>query len=196
MPDIPVPARKRPLAVLVKPTSSRCNLNCGYCFYLRKAELYPWGDHPKLTLDTLERFTRQYADGFLPPYGFNWQGGEPTMMGLDFFRGVVDLQKRVYRDSALRPRPIFTNSIQTNGTMLNDEWARFFRENRWLVGISIDGPPEMHDSLRVDWSDRPTHQRVMDGVEHLRSRAVEFNVLVVVNSGNVEHPEELTSELA
>jgi uncharacterized protein len=117
------------------------------------------------------------------------------MMGLDFYRGVVDLQKRVYRESAFRPRPIFTNSIQTNGTMLNDDWARFFRENRWLVGISIDGPPEMHDSLRVDWSGRPTHQRVMDGVEYLRSRAVEFNVLVVVNSGNVEHPEELLNWL-
>jgi hypothetical protein len=79
----------RPLAVLIKPTSSRCNLNCGYCFYLRKAELYPWSDHPTMTLETYEAFVRQYVEGFLPPYGFNWQGGEPTMMGLDFYRGGV-----------------------------------------------------------------------------------------------------------
>ena len=181
----------RPLSVLIKPTSSRCNLNCGYCFYLRKAELYPWSDHPTMTLETYEAFVRQYVEGFLPPYGFNWQGGEPTMMGLDFYRGVVDLQQQVWRDASSGRRPAFTNSIQTNGTLLNDDWASFFTQNRWLVGVSIDGPPELHDDQRVDWSDRPTHDRVMDGVEFLRSRGVEFNVLVVVNSSNVEHPEDV-----
>ncbi len=179
--------------MLAKPTSSRCNLNCGYCFYLRKAELYPWADHPKLSLETLELFSRQYVEGFAPPYGIAWQGGEPTMMGLSFYADVVELQKRLRGEYA--HRPAFSNSIQTNGTLLNDDWARFFRAERFLVGVSIDGPAELHDTFRVDWKDRASHTRVMDGVEYLRSRDVEFNVLTVVNSRNVEHPKEVLQYL-
>ncbi|MCH7642496.1 MAG: anaerobic sulfatase maturase [Chloroflexi bacterium] len=186
---------KRPLSVLVKPTSSRCNLNCGYCFYLRKAELYPWADHPKLTLETFEAFLRQYVDGFAPQYNFAWQGGEPTIMGLPFYRAVLELQERVARENKLHPRFAFSNSIQTNATMINAEWARFLRDSRFLVGVSLDGPPELHDAFRVDWKGRPTHQRVMDGVEHLRAYDVPFNVLIVVNSANVEHPREVLSWL-
>ena len=110
---------KRPLSVLVKPTSSRCNLNCGYCFYLRKAELYPWADHPKLSLETFETFLRQYVDGFAPQYNFAWQGGEPTIMGLPFYRAAIELQERVARENKLHPRYAFGNSIQTNATMIN-----------------------------------------------------------------------------
>ena len=181
----------RSLSVLIKPTSSRCNLNCGYCFYLRKMELYPWRDHPKLSLETYEAFLRQYLGGFAPPHGVAWQGGEPTMMGLDFFRAAADLQQRLTREAS-PGRPLsFSNGIQTNATMLNDDWARFFKEERFLVGVSIDGPPEIHDAFRVDWKDRPSHSRVMDGVECLRSRGVPFNILTVVNSANVGHPREL-----
>ncbi|MDP6273558.1 MAG: anaerobic sulfatase maturase [Dehalococcoidia bacterium] len=182
---------KHPLSVLVKPTSSRCNLNCGYCFYLRKAELYPWGDHPKLTLDTYEAFLRQYADGFPPLYNFAWQGGEPTIMGLDFYRSAVELQGRVASENKLHPRLAMSNAIQTNATMIDDDWARFLSESNFLVGVSLDGPPELHDVHRVDWKGRPTHSRVMDGVEYLRARDVPFNVLVVVNSANVDHPREV-----
>ncbi|MBI2941853.1 MAG: anaerobic sulfatase maturase [Chloroflexi bacterium] len=184
-------ASHRPLSVLVKPTSSRCNLNCTYCFYLDKQAIYPWRDHPKLSLDTFERFMRQYATVSGPTFSFAWQGGEPTLMGLPFFEQVVHTQARVaIEESHGRPATV-ANALQTNGTLLDDDWARFFREWNFLIGVSVDGPPEWHDQFRVDALGRGTHDRVMAGIEHLRRCGVDFNVLTVVNHENVQRPREL-----
>jgi len=182
---------KRNLSALIKPASSRCNLNCAYCFYLEKADLYPWEGHPALSLETLEAFLRQYMEAFAQPYTLAWQGGEPTLMGLPFFRAAVELEARVAREANPRSVSHISNAIQTNGTLLDDDWARFFKESNFLVGVSIDGPPEMHDPFRQDRAGRPSHSDAMNGVEHLRRRAVDFNILTVVSTANVEHPEEL-----
>ena len=185
-----------PVGVLVKPTSSRCNLNCSYCFYLSKAELYPWGKHPKLTIDLYEEFLEQYFAMSAPFLSFAWQGGEPTIMGLDFYEQIVTLQQKyAHKFNLMRSNPVY-NSIQTNGTMLNDDWARFFKQNNFLVGISLDGPPEQHDLYRQDWSGRPTFDKVMAGIEFLRIRDVPFNVLTVVNQSNVQQPKKLLRWLA
>ena len=182
---------KRNLSVLVKPASSRCNLNCAYCFYLDKADMYPWEGQPALSLETLETFLRQYMEAFAQPYTFAWQGGEPTLMGLPFFRAAVELEARVTREANPHSVSHISNAIQTNATLLDDDWARFFKESNFLVGVSIDGPPEMHDPFRQDRRGRPSHRDVMNGVEHLRRRAVDFNILTVVSTANVEHPEQL-----
>ncbi|MBM3957995.1 MAG: anaerobic sulfatase maturase, partial [Gemmatimonadetes bacterium] len=182
---------KRNVSVLVKPASSRCNLACAYCFYLEKAALYPWEGRPALSLDTFEAFLRQYMEGFAQPYTFAWQGGEPTLMGLPFFQAAVQLEARVAREVNPGSLSHISNAIQTNGVQLDDDWARFFKESNFLVGVSVDGPPEMHDRYRTDRTGRPSHRAAMDGVEHLRRRGVEFNILTVVSSANVEHPEEL-----
>lgn len=181
----------RPLTVLIKPTSSRCNLNCSYCFYLEKQALYPWRTHPALSLETFETFLRQYARVVGSAWSFAWQGGEPTLMGLPFFQRVVELQARVAHD--LNPGRLTTigNALQTNGTLLTEEWARFLKEWNFLVGISLDGPPDWHNTYRVDYRNRSTFERVMAGIEHLRRHQVEFNILTVVNHVNVRHPREL-----
>ncbi len=188
------PSRKgpeRPVGVLVKPTSSRCNLNCAYCFYLSKMELYPWRDHPKLTIETYEEFLKQYVPMSAPFLSFTWQGGEPTIMGLEFYEQVDALQRRYSREFNPASPPVVGNSIQTNGTMLNDDWVKFFKRSNFLVGVSLDGPPELHNRYRVDWSGRPTYDRVMAGIDLLRSRDVPFNVLTVVSRSNVHQPREL-----
>lgn len=182
---------KRHLSALIKPASSRCNLECSYCFYLQKAELYPWQEQPALSLDTFETFLRQYMSSFAQPYSFAWQGGEPTLMGLQFFREAIELEAAVAREANPDTMSHISNAIQTNGILLDDEWAQFFRESNFLVGVSLDGPPGMHDVFRRDRAGNPSHAGVMDGIEHLRSRNVEFNILTVVSTANVEHPEEL-----
>ena len=182
---------KHPFGVLVKPTSSRCNLNCGYCFYLSKNSLYPWRDHPRLSDETFEAFFEQYVQISSPYLSVMWQGGEPTMMGLPFFEEVVEVQARIARSaSPINPPPV-SNSIQTNGTLLNDDWARFFKKTDFLVGVSLDGPPKMHDRYRVDWQDRSSLDKVMGGIESLRTHEVPFNILTVVSQANVENPREL-----
>ena len=182
--------------VLIKPTSSRCNLNCTYCFYLPKSALYPWRDRPKLTLETFEAFLSQYVPLSAPALSFMWQGGEPTMMGLPFFQEVVKLQTRYARKINPASPPQVSNAIQTNATMLNDDWARFFKEADFLVGVSLDGPPETHNRFRMDWLNRGTFDRVMTGIEFLRRRDVPFNILTVVNPANVDRPRELLRWLA
>jgi len=182
---------KRTVSALIKPASSLCNLNCAYCFYLPKRELYRWGDHPKMTLETLEAFLYQYMSLFAPPFFFVWQGGEPTIMGLRFYHLVVELEAKVAHETNPGRRCKIGNAIQTNGTLLNDEWARFFREWHFFVGLSLDGPAKWHDRYRVDWSGRGTHAKVMTGVEALRRHQIDFNVLVVVNKTNVSQPREL-----
>jgi uncharacterized protein len=184
-----------PFSLLVKPAGADCNLNCGYCFYLTKAGLYPEVTQPRMSIATVERMLRAYYAIPMPVYAFGWQGGEPTLMGTDFFREVFALQR------ALTPRgSTTTNGLQTNGTLLTPEWAQLLREHDVLVGISIDGPAELHNRRRR-WADRngaaisgiegDTHARVAAAVRLLREERVAHNALTVVGAHNVHAPNEI-----
>jgi len=169
--------------VMIKPGGARCNLKCGYCYYLDKQKLYP---HSSFRMDerVLREFIRQYiASQYTETIVFEWQGGEPTLLGLDFFRNAIDLQR-----TCCPPGKRIRNSFQTNGTLLDDQWCRFFKEHDFLVGISIDGPAPMHDPFRVTNADGETCGRVVDNVHLLKKFGVEFNILCCVHSGNVGHP--------
>ena len=161
--------------IMLKPAGSLCNLGCSYCYYLDKAELYG-GREPRMSLEVLEQVTRAYIEANdVPEVQFVWHGGEPLVMGLDFYRKAVECQHK-YAGG----KTVF-NSIQTNGTLLTPEWARFFRENGFLVGLSLDGPQDIHDRYRLDRGGAPTFQRVMAGLRLLREEGVEFNTLSTVN---------------
>ncbi|MDP6050450.1 MAG: radical SAM protein, partial [SAR202 cluster bacterium] len=131
-------------SALIKPSSSRCNLDCTYCFYLKKQEMYPWSDNPSLTLETFEIFLKGYIPLSAPHLTFLWQGGEPTIMGLQFFDAAMELERKVARGMLPTAIPHISNAIQTNGTLLTQEWAKFFKKWRFLVGVSLDGPQEWH----------------------------------------------------
>jgi uncharacterized protein len=168
-----------PFTVMAKPAGPSCNLACAYCFYREKAALFPAGAAMRMGPEVLESFTRQYCESRAgAEVAFAWQGGEPTLMGLDFFRRAVDLQKRYAGGRRV------TNALQTNGVLLDDEWAAFLAEHRFLVGVSVDGTPGLHDRHRRDPADRPTLDRVLGGVEALRRARVEFNTLTTVGSHN------------
>ena len=172
--------------VLAKPTGATCNLNCTYCFFLHKHLLYP-GSHFRMSDVVLEHYIRQLIESHRTnKVTVAWQGGEPTLMGLDFYRRAIEFQDR-YR----RPDMIFENTMQTNGTLLDDEWCEFFREHRFLIGISIDGPGELHDVYRVDKNGRPTFDRVMRGLRLLQKHGVEYNILTTANRLNADHPLEV-----
>jgi uncharacterized protein len=172
--------------LLIKPTGAICNLNCRYCFFLSKERLYP-GSHFRMTDEVLEATIRQtLAAQHTPEATIAWQGGEPTLMGLDFFRRSVELAKR-YKTLGTK----IQYTIQTNGTLLDDEWCAFFREYQFLVGISIDGPPALHDVYRVDKGGNPSSGRVLRGLELLKSHDVDFNVLCTVHAANGSHPLEV-----
>ena len=161
--------------LMLKPAGSLCNLNCAYCYYLDKAELYG-GKEPRMTIEVLEQVIRAYIEANdVPEVHFVWHGGEPLVMGLEFYRRAVEFQRK-FADG----KKVF-NSIQTNGTLLSAAWARFFRENNFLVGLSLDGPQDIHDRYRLDRGDAPTFSRVMDGLKLLREQGVEFNTLSTVN---------------
>ncbi|UCD38254.1 MAG: anaerobic sulfatase maturase [Fidelibacterota bacterium] len=175
--------------VLVKPIGPVCNLECEYCFYLVKKELYPRTGSFRMASGTLEQFTRQYLAG--QPAGalevnIAWQGGEPTLMGVDFFRQAVALQKKFKP-----PGVSVSNSIQTNGSLLDDEWGVFLSENDFLVGISIDGPELLHDRYRSDGKGRGSFHAAMAGLEVLTKHDVRFNTLTVVQHDNGDHPIEV-----
>ncbi len=171
---------------MVKPVGPICNLDCTYCFYLEKEKLFGNTENFRMSNDVLEKYIIGYIESQnTQTVQFAWQGGEPTLLGLDFFRKVIDLQKE-YGGGR-----IVTNSIQTNGTLLDDEWGRFLAENKFLVGISIDGPADLHDAYRVDKRQRPTFDRVMRGLDVLKAHKVEFNTLTVVHRKNSEHPREV-----
>ncbi len=148
---------QRPFQVMTKPRGSICNLDCHYCFYLQKEALYPHSDF-RMTDDLLEGFVRQYiaAHGDAAEVTFAWQGGEPTLMGLEFFQQVVKVQQR-YR----RPGQRILNALQTNGVLLDEHWGRFLREHEFLVGVSLDGPAHLHDVYRRDKGGKPTFARVL-----------------------------------
>ena len=165
---------------MAKPASSRCNLNCRYCFYIEKPQ------QPVMDDATLEAFISQHiAAQSGSEVSFAWQGGEPTLCGLAFFQRVLALQKRYANGKKIY------NAFQTNGVLLNDEWCRFFRENGWLVGLSLDGPADLHDAYRTNRSGKPTHHKVMKAMDLLVKHRVEFNLLVVVNRLNSQHPQRL-----
>jgi uncharacterized protein len=174
----------KPMYVMLKPVGSKCNLDCDYCYYLEKENLYE-KKNPVMSEDLLERFIKQYIESqTMPEIMFTWHGGETLMRPLSFYKRAIELQKQYGRGRHIE------NSIQTNGTLLNDEWCKFFKENNFLVGISIDGPKEFHDEYRRDKMGRPSFHRVMRGIELLKKHEVEFNCLAVVNDYNVDYPLE------
>jgi len=188
-PAMPVP--RPPTAppgfhVLAKPTGPICNLDCEYCFFLSKEALYP-GDRFRMSDELLDTYVRQVVESQSgPEVTIAWQGGEPTLMGVDFFRRAVALAEQ-YR----RPDQALSHTIQTNGTLLTDEWCEVLAEHDFLVGISIDGPREMHDTYRVDKKGQPTFDKVIKGLDLLKAHRVEFNVLCTVNAANQDHPLEV-----
>jgi len=172
--------------VLAKPTGAICNLNCSYCFFLNKAQLYPGSDF-RMSDEVLEHYLRQLIESHRTNrVTVAWQGGEPTLMGLDFYRRALAFQDRFQR-----PGMIFENTMQTNGTLLNDEWCKFFRQHGFLIGISIDGPRQLHDIYRVDKGGKPTFDRVMRGLRLLQKHGVEYNILTTLNRHNADHPLEV-----
>jgi len=171
---------------MAKPRGAICNLDCDYCFYLRKEELYKSSSF-RMSDETLENYTRQYiAAQRVSEVNFAWQGGEPTLMGVNFFRRAVAYQKK-YTRSGMN----IDNALQTNGTLLDDEWCKFFAENRFLIGISLDGPREAHDFYRRDKGGAPTFDRVLRGIRLLKKHHVDFNILTCVSAANVEQPLEV-----
>jgi len=169
--------------LLTKPTGATCNLDCSYCFFLSKEMLYP-GSRFRMADDLLEAYIRQLIQGHqLPAVTVAWQGGEPTLMGLDFFRRSID-----YVEKYRRPGMRVEYTIQTNGTLLDDAWAAFFKQHNFLVGISIDGPRAMHDAYRVDKGHQPTFDRVMHGLRLLQQHGVEYNTLTTLHHANADHP--------
>ncbi|MDD1709863.1 MAG: anaerobic sulfatase maturase [Methanoregulaceae archaeon] len=172
--------------LMAKPAGSRCNLACQYCFYLHKGELYPKSRF-RMSEEVLEAYIRQTIEAHcIPEVTFAWQGGEPTLLGRDFFEKAILLQKKY-----CRPGMVIHNTIQTNGILLDDAWCDFFRKNRFLVGISIDGPRELHDACRTDAGGKGTFNRVMLGLALLKKHKVDFNILCTVNAVNGDHPLEV-----
>jgi len=172
--------------LLAKPTGSICNLDCAYCFFLDKEQFYPDSQF-RMSEDLLETYLRQLIESHqTDQVTIAWQGGEPTLMGLDFYRKAVTLAEQ-YR----RPGMSLEHTLQTNGTLLDDAWCAFFKENNFLIGISIDGPRPLHDAYRVDKGGGPTFDRVMRGLRLLQKHGVEANILTAVNRVNADHPLEV-----
>jgi uncharacterized protein len=171
---------------MVKPRGAICNLDCEYCYFLSKEGLFPDSQF-RMTEDILENFTRQYIDSQrTTEVTFAWQGGEPTLMGVEFFEKAVHFQNK-YRKPGMRVQ----NALQTNGTLLDKAWCQFFREHGFLIGLSLDGPRGMHDAFRVDKGGSPTFDRVMAGLELLKKHQVEFNILACVHAANADQPLEV-----
>lgn len=183
---IPASTAPRPFHVMTKPIGPICNLDCTYCFYLEKEKLYPDQRKWAMSDEVLESYIAQYIRAQpTEQVSFAWQGGEPTLLGVNYFRKVIELQKK---HAAGRP---IENCLQTNGTLLDDEWCAFLAEHRFLVGLSIDGPRELHDRYRVDKKQQPTFDAVVRGIELLKKHRVEFNTLTVVNRANSQKPLEV-----
>ena len=175
----------QPFTLLIKPSGSDCNVDCTYCFYkCRPAEI---GEgRQRMSDEVLETLIKDYMQLGFPLAGFAWQGGEPTLMGLDFYKKAVELQKK-YGKSGQE----VGNSLQTNAILLDEKWCRFLCESKFLVGVSIDGPKELHDYYRVDHSGAGTWDRVMRAIENCKKYDVEFNTLTLLNDRNVRHPDEV-----
>ena len=157
------PVAARPFHLLTKPIGPICNLDCKYCFYLEKEKLYPGERQWRMSAEVLAEYVRQYIESQPgPEVYFAWQGGEPALLGVDFFRQAVALQKQFAGGKSI------SNALQTNGTLLDEEWCRFLAAEQFLIGLSLDGPRELHDQYRVDKGQKPTFDRVMRGLEWLK----------------------------
>lgn len=175
----------KPLYVMLKPAGAHCNLACKYCYYLEKNKLYPTAQRHQMSDEMLELFTREYIEAqTMNQVLFTWHGGEPLLRSIDFYRKALSLQQKYAGGRHI------DNVIQTNGTLLTDEWCEFFAQNHWLVGISIDGPQPDHDHYRLTAAGKPSWQKVMQGIKLLKKHGVEWNAMAVVNAYNANHPLE------
>lgn len=175
----------KPLYVMLKPAGAHCNLACKYCYYLEKNKLYPTAQLHLMSDEMLEQFTREYIEAqTMNQVLFTWHGGEPLLRSIDFYRKALSLQQKYAGGRRI------DNVIQTNGTLLTDEWCEFFAQNHWLVGISIDGPQPDHDHYRLTAAGKPSWKKVMQGIKLLKKHGVEWNAMAVVNAYNVNHPLE------
>ena len=175
----------KPLYVMLKPAGAHCNLACKYCYYLEKNKLYPTAQRHLMSDEMLEQFTREYIEAqTMNQVLFTWHGGEPLLRSIDFYRKALSLQQKYAGGRRV------DNVIQTNGTLLTDEWCEFFAQNHWLVGISIDGPQPDHDHYRLTAAGKPSWKKVMQGIKLLKKHGVEWNAMAVVNAYNANHPLE------
>lgn len=175
----------KPLYVMLKPVGAHCNLACKYCYYLEKNKLYPTAQRHLMSDEMLEQFTREYIEAqTMNQVLFTWHGGEPLLRSIDFYRKALSLQQKYAGGRRI------DNVIQTNGTLLTDEWCEFFAQNHWLVGISIDGPQPDHDHYRLTAAGKPSWKKVMQGIKLLKKHGVEWNAMAVVNAYNANHPLE------
>ena len=175
----------KPFSVMAKPAGSSCNLRCKYCYYLEKGKFYSSSDSHVMDGESLEIFIKDYIESQPSEViTFNWHGGEALLRPLDFYKKIISLQKKygVGRE--------ITNTIQTNGTLLTAEWCEFFKENNWLVGLSIDGPQRLHDYYRISHKGGSSFNEVMRGIDLLNKNEVEWNILATVNAFNADYPEE------
>ncbi|MBN1876196.1 MAG: anaerobic sulfatase maturase [Anaerolineae bacterium] len=176
----------RAFHIMTKPRGPICNLNCDYCYYIPKVQMYPGSDF-RMTDEVLESFTRQYmAAQQVPEITFGWQGGEPLLMGIPFFERALEFQEKYHH-----PGMHIINTLQTNGTLIDDAWTEFFHRHNFLIGLSMDGPQAMHDAFRVDKGGHPSWERVMRGLHLLQSHQVEYNILCTVHQANALHPVEV-----
>lgn len=176
----------RKVELLIKPTSYDCNLNCVYCFYKKTSRLYGEGKH-RMNYETLEKLISEainYSEG--GPCIFSWQGGEPLLAGIEFFKKVIEYQKK-YGKSGQK----ISNSIQTNGTLINEEWIKLFKEYNFFIGISLDGPREIHNYYRKDFRGKGSFNRVMEGLSLLKKDVVEFNILSTIGKETSKYPEKI-----
>ena len=182
-----MPKARREFQVFAKPVGALCNLACRYCYYLEKEQLYPSGVSPRMADDLLEEYIVQQVDACAEELiRFSWHGGEPTVLGLDYFRKIVALQRK-HRPAGRR----IANGMQTNGTLLDEEWCRFLAEEGFAVGLSLDGPQPMHDRYRLTRDGRSTYERTMRGYELLRKHGIDCDILCVVSAHNVQHPTQV-----
>lgn len=169
--------------IMAKPIGPACNLNCEYCFYLEKQSLFPKDENYRMSDEVLKAYITKYITSQpTPEVEFVWQGGEPTLLGLDFFRKVVEFQKPYIGQKTIK------NSMQTNGTLLNDEWCGFLKKYNFLVGLSLDGPREIHDRYRIDKGGRPTFDAVMRGLKLLQKHGVEYNIMACIGHETAKRP--------
>lgn len=183
--DVAKMQRAPAFGTMVKPIGSACNLDCHYCYYRDKSEIYS-GNMPRMSEELLETYIRQYIEGASQQnISFCWHGGEPLMAGLPFFEKAMELQRKYAGDKVIE------NTLQTNGILVNDAWCCFFKENNFLIGLSLDGPEDIHDAFRRDCGGAPTFARVMKAVELMKKHGVEFNILATVNARSEERGVEV-----
>ncbi len=175
-----------PFQLLIKPVSFDCNLRCKYCFYLRVADLYSDNARPRMDYKVLERIISKFLQYRFNESVFNWQGGEPTLIGLNFYKKVVEFQQQYGMSGQ-----VIGNALQTNGILLNDDWGKFFNEYQFLIGLSLDGPKQIHDRYRKSIGGKSIWEKVMKATEYLRKNNVEFNILCVISKANVNRVREV-----